>query len=304
MSEKKPTWLVTGASGFLGANLGAFLAGRVHRLGAARKDAGPDDLFDEYVPADLEDPRPLIRSLEDRRPDVIIHAAAMASHEACEADPQRARLVNAWASEALARAAERAGSRFVLISTDSVFDGDRGRYTEEDVPQPQSVYARTKLEAEQLVLRETDATVIRTNFFGWSPTGRRSILEFFVNALSQGQQVRGFTDFTTSSAYAQVLAHGIWDLVATPASGLFHVTSPDAMTKYAFGVAVAREFGLDAELISPTTSDIEPPRHGDISLDVTKFESTVGRPLPSMLAGIEQARSDDTTLRPLLRRSP
>ncbi|MBI1352126.1 MAG: sugar nucleotide-binding protein, partial [Actinomycetales bacterium] len=162
----------------------------------------------------------------------------------------------------------------------------------------------TKLEAEQLVLRETDATVIRTNFFGWSPTGRRSILEFFVNALSQGQQVRGFTDFTTSSAYAQALARGIWDLAATQATGLFHVTSPDAMTKYEFGVAVAREFGLDAELISPSTSDIEPPRQGDISLDVMKFESTVGRPLPSMLAGIEQARSDDTTLRPLLRRSP
>ena len=165
----------------------------------------------------------------------------------------------------------------MLISTDAVFDGARGHYSEADAPNPTSVYGRTKLEGEQLALASTDALVARTNFFGWSPTGRRSILEFFVNALSNGEQVRGFTDFTTSSAYVQVLAEALWDLCALEATGLVHLTSPEALTKYEFGVAVAEEFGLDAGLITPTTSDMQPPREGDISLDVARAESWLGR---------------------------
>lgn len=296
MSEQ-PTWLVTGASGFLGANMGAFLDGRATRIGSVRRPAAPDALFDRYVANDLEDPVDLVRAIEDIRPDVVLHAAAMASHEACEANPRRARLVNAWASEALARAATRAGSRFVLISTDAVFDGARGHYGEADAPSPASVYGRTKLEGEQLVASAADALIVRTNFFGWSPTGHRSILEFFVNALSNGEQVRGFTDFTTSSVYVQVLARALWDLCAIEATGLVHLTSPEALTKYEFGVAVAEEFGLDAGLITPTTSDLRPPREGDISLDVSRAESWLGRPLPTQLDGIALARADAAMLR-------
>jgi len=292
-----PTWLVTGANGFLGANLGAFLAGRARRIGAVRSARAEGTLFDEYVAADLEDPTAVVRAIEERRPDVVVHSAAMASHEACEDDPQRARLINTAASEVLARAAAGTGSRFVLISTDAVFDGARGHYTEDDTPTPTSVYGRTKVEAEQAALAATDALVVRTNFFGWSPTGRRSILEFFVNALTAGQQVRGFTDFTTSSAYAQVLAEALWDLSEAEASGIVHLTSPDAMTKYDFGVAVAAEFGLDASLITPARSDIRPPREGDISLDVGRVQALLGRSLPTMTEGIRLAHTGAATLR-------
>lgn len=301
MSDR-PTWFVTGASGFLGANLGAFLSGKADRVGAVRRPTEPDSLFDPYVASDLEDPVDLVRAIEDIRPDVVVHAAAMASHEACEADPQRALVrSNAWASQALARAAKRAGSRVILISTDAVFDGARGHYTETDKPSPTSVYGRTKLEGEQLVLASTDALVARTNFFGWSPTGRRSILEFFVNALSNGKQVRGFTDFPTSSAYVQVLAQALWDLCAREATGLVHLKSPDVLTKYEFGVAVAEEFGLDAGLITPTTSTMQPSRGGDISLDVTRAESWLGAALPTQRQGVRQARDDAASIRALVR---
>ena len=293
----RPTWLVTGANGFLGANVGAFLAGRAERIGAVRRPTEPDAVFDRYLASDLEDPVALVRAIEELRPDVVLHAAAMASHEACEADPQKARLVNAWASEALARAAARAGSRFVLISTDAVFDGARGHYAEDAETSPTSVYGRTKLEGEQLVASATDALIVRTNFFGWSPTGRRSILEFFVNALSNGEQIRGFTDFTTSSAYAQVVAESLWDLTAAGATDVVHLTSPDAMTKYDFGVAVADEFGLDAALITPTRSDIQPSREGDISLDVSRAQALLGRGLPTMRVGIARAAADTATRR-------
>ena len=111
MSER-PTWLVTGAQ-----RLPRCQRGRVPRRQGPRASAPsalptePDALFDRYVASDLEDPVDLVRAIEDVRPDVVLHAAAMASHEACEADPQRARLVNAWASEALARGGGRGPGR-------------------------------------------------------------------------------------------------------------------------------------------------------------------------------------------------
>ena len=148
----------------------------------------------------------------------------------------------------------------------------------------------------------TDALVIRTNFFGWSPSGHRSILEFFVNELSAGHQVRGFTDFTTTSAYAQVLASTIVELTEQAATGIFHVTSPDALTKYEFGVATAQAFDLDSGFITPATADIHPPRNGDISLDVSKVQAELGHRLPTQREGLQQAKQDAMALRSALPR--
>jgi dTDP-4-dehydrorhamnose reductase len=286
-----PTWLVTGAAGFLGANLGRHLEGRVRRIGLARTSGVPH--YDETVTADLADPDATRRAaewIELQRPDVVVHAAAMATHEGCESDPERATQVNATSAGILAAAAANAGSRFILISTDAVFDGTRGHYTEQDEPRPFSTYGRTKLGGEQRVLSaHHGALVVRTNFFGWSPTGARSILEFFVTNLRRGTQVKGFTDFTVTSAYVGVLCEALDELAATDATGLLHVTSPDALTKHEFGVAVADILGLDAGLITPTTADVDPPRNRDLSLDVSKAHSILRHRLLTQREGIERA---------------
>jgi dTDP-4-dehydrorhamnose reductase len=291
VNQSQPIWLVTGAQGFLGANIGAFLNGRARRLGTSREIFASTH-FDLQVAADLTSPGDVTTLVQEQRPHVIVHCAALAYHDQCEADPALAHAINVDASVALARLAQELGARFVFISTDAVFDGTRGGYREDDPVSPTSVYGRTKVEAEWAVAKETDALIVRTNFFGWSPTGRRSILEFFVNSLTDRQAVRGFTDMTTSSAYAQVLAQTIWQLVGGGHTGTFHVTSPDRVTKYDFGVAVASEFGLDASLITPTSADIHPPRNGDISLDVSKVQTALGISLPTMREGIALARTD------------
>ncbi len=292
-----PTWLVTGAQGFLGTNLGRHLAGRANRIGLGRADGATSaPAYDSWITADLADPNSTATAaaqIERIRPDVVVHAAAMATHEGCEADPERARQVNALAAGELSRAARNVGARFILISTDAVFDGARGHYSEEDEPAPFSVYGRTKLEGEQQAqAANPDALVIRTNFFGWSPSGTRSILEFFVNALTTGTRVKGFTDFTVTSAYVGALCQAIEDLAAGSTTGLLHVTSPDALSKYEFGVAVAKAFGLDAGLITPTTADVDPPRNRNLSLDVTCAQSILTTLLPTQPEGIRLARRD------------
>ena len=247
-------WLVTGAGGFFGANAGALLNGRVESVGAFRSLTS-SSLFETNVSIDLRSGTFIHEVVDAVRPDVVVHAAALASHEACESDPALAQLVNVESTTHLARACADVGAKLVYLSTDAVFDGGRGDYTELDATNPFSLYGETKLLGEQAALAvHEDVLIARTNFFGWSPTGTRSILEFFVNALRSGKKVSGYTDFVVSSIYVQDLLTAIYDLVGSDRRGVVHLGASNALSKYDFGVKVATQFGLDAELISPVTA--------------------------------------------------
>jgi dTDP-4-dehydrorhamnose reductase len=141
---------------------------------------------------------------------------------------------------------------------------------------------------------------VRTNFFGWSHRGDRSVLEFFVNSLRSGTAVRGYPDFVVTSIYAQSLLQAIWDLETIGTTGLLHVASSDALSKYDYGLAVAREFGLDSELISPLPAEAgahTSSRSRDISLNTDLFASIRGEPAQTQRAGIANARIDESRLR-------
>ena len=140
--------------------------------------------------------------------------------------------MNAVATGVLAEASAQAGARFVYVSTDAVFDGSRGNYGEEDTPHPFSVYGETKLEGEEQARTHHQAPlIVRVNFFGWSPSGQRSILEFFVNELAAGRRVQGYTDFIVTSLYVTHLLDAIAGLITAEASGTFHLGSSDALSK-------------------------------------------------------------------------
>jgi dTDP-4-dehydrorhamnose reductase len=289
-------WLVTGARGLLGSNAGGVLSGlpNTHVTAMVRSQFSPEG-FSDQVTADLLDPDSLLQAIDLARPDVILHAAALASHEACEEDPALARAANVTATETIAQAAQEHGARLIYISTDAVFDGRVGNYAEGDTPNPFSVYGQTKLDGEYAALEYDGTLVVRTNFFGWSPSGTRSILEFFVNSLSNRTPVKGFTDFTVTSIYVRELIEAMYSLAEGSAHGILHVASHDALSKYDFGIAVAREFGFNEELIEPSTSSavgLATPRSRNLSLNVTLAEQTLGKRLGSQREGIARARKD------------
>ncbi len=293
MTRADPKWLVTGASGFLGSNFGA-MRYQGHYVALTRSDQIPTG-FESHVVADLVNEDQLTRAVEITRPDYILHAAALASHEECEQNPGLAHEVNARSTEILAKAAQRVGSKFVYISTDAVFDGMRGNYTEVAAPAPFSVYGATKLQGE-IAAREAnpDSLILRTNFFGWSHNGIRSILEFIVNNLERKTRIEGFADFTVTSMYVGDLVriiHQLRDQV-----GIWHVASPDSLSKYEFGYAVSQEFGFDPELITPVSGKGEISRSRDISLNTEKLQSylrSIELPTPlSQREGIKRAHQD------------
>ena len=234
---------------------------------------------------------------EQLRPDLVLHTAALATIEDCERDPDLAHLLNVEAPRRIATLCAATGAHMVHVSTDAVFDGTAGPYREDDVPNPLSVYARTKLAGEEACLEaHPDALVARVNFFGWSRSGSRSLAEFFLSRLRAGEEVPGFTDVEFASLYNRDLARLLVQAGLRGLSGVHHVVSADRMSKHDFGKAVARTFGLDEGLVVPARMADRvgaPPRSPRLSLDPSRFAEAMGAAMPTFAEGLGRMRQDD-----------
>ena len=285
--------LITGASGLLGLNLSLLKFENHIILGVDRGKLHGTPF--ELVPADLTQPGAVSRLIKAARPDAIIHTAANANVDACESDPVGARYLNAEVPGLLAEACAKDSIRFIHISTDAVFDGmkeNAGVYTEDDMPNPLSIYAQTKLDGEKAVLSaNADAAVTRVNFFGWSLSGTRSLSEFFYNKLSAGQQCNGFTDVYFCPMFVGDLAGTLVRMLDKNLSGLYHVVGSEALNKYDFGQRIARQFGFDPALVLPQSveeSGLKARRSHNLRLSVHKLSTALGAPIPGVSTGIEQ----------------
>jgi len=286
-------WLVTGATGLLGANAMVSFASSSDAVGIARR-VPISPVAGEFLALDIADHRERRDAISRTAPSAVLHAAAISTIEGCEADPVAARELNVTASVDLARQAAIQGIPFVFVSTDAVFDGEQGEYSEEDATSPASEYGRLKAEAEQRVLDVyPEAIVARVNFYGWSPTGTRSLAEFFWHRLSRGERTPGFVDVRVSTTYVGDLVAGIEGLVDVGASGIVHVASSRSITKFAFGQALAEEFGFDPALVveSSARDVLSLPRGADLSLRTDLLESLIGRALPDQRQGLHTLRA-------------
>ncbi len=283
--------LVTGASGLLGLSLSLEASAHYTVIGVARTplqgvpfEAHALDLLQENIAAKL---------LQAFRPDAIIHCAALTYPDECEAHPDLAYRMNTWLPTQLAEQCAAAHIPLLHISTDAVFDGREPiPYTEIHPPNPLNVYARTKWEAEKAVLESyPQALVVRTNFYGWSASGKRSLAEFFFYNLSQNKAVNGFTDAIFCPLLVNDLAKLLLEMLERGLSGLYHVLGTQPISKYEFGVAIARKFGLDERLIRPisiTESGLKAPRSTHLWLSTEKAHRALGHPLPDLSTGLEQ----------------
>lgn len=283
--------LVTGASGLLGINFALRYAAEHPILGLTNTHPLKDAPFASQ-PLDLTDPAALNSALDAFRPEIVLHCAALANIDACERSPLEAERINAWVPEQLALAAAQRGFKLVHLSTDAVFDGQKGDYVETDQPNPLSVYARTKLQAEQRVLAANpDALVARVNFYGWSVSGQRSLGEFFYNNLSQGRRVNGFMDVFFCPLEVTLLAETLLRLAELDCRGIYHVVSSQCWSKYAFGCAIAQRFGLDEGLITPLSvqqGGLTAARSPNLGLNTDKLTSALGTPAPGQAQGLQR----------------
>jgi dTDP-4-dehydrorhamnose reductase len=265
--------LVTGGSGFLGSHLARALQAAGHQVlatyhhHAERVPAGI-----EGVLMDLRNAASMAAAVRAARAESIIHAAAMPDLKHCEDHPDLARRVNEEGAVRLAELGEEAGARFVFISTDQVFDGERGMYRENDPPNPFTVYGRTKAAAERGVRRaQPRALVVRLALlYGQSPGGTRSCTEQILTALAEHERPRLFMDEHRSPILDEDAAGAIIDLMRHDDLKLIHLGGPDRVSRYELGVMLCGAFKLDRthlEVARHAELFGGPRRPRDVSLD-------------------------------------
>ncbi len=204
------------------------------------------------IPLHMEDTYTLQTTLEMIRPDVVIHCAGLANVEQCEANPELAYHINVRLSENTAECCKALGIRFVYISTDHLFSGHQAMMTEEASVAPVNVYAKTKAQAEISILTTSENTLaIRTNFYGWGPSYRQSFSDMVIDKLRAEQEICLFTDFYHTPILIEELACVVMALLAKNAHGIFHVTGKERISKFDFGMRIAKQFGLYTSLIKP-----------------------------------------------------
>jgi dTDP-4-dehydrorhamnose reductase len=211
---------------------------------------------------DVVDRDAVLQMVCTTRPEVVVHAGAWSSADACESDPDHAMAVNALGSRHVAEAARRADAHLVYLSTDYVFDGTKpAPYDEWDVPNPLSVYGRSKLAGEQEIAVHTagDATVIRISWV----CGRygNNMVKTLLRLAANGAEPNFVTDQIGHPTIVGDLVPVLRRLATERRPGLFHVTNQGVVSWFEFARATFAAAGADPERVHPiTTAQLEPPR--------------------------------------------
>ncbi|MFH1999277.1 MAG: SDR family oxidoreductase [Planctomycetota bacterium] len=297
--------LVTGASGLLGTHISARLGTQGYSVFAAYSrhpehvQNGLNSLNIRLLHLDLTRPSSVEAAFRTAAPHAVVHVAAMADLSPCEQDKALARTINIDATAEIAKYCNKTNTRLIFLSTDQVFDGSKGNYSEEDRPNPIHEYGFTKAEAEKEVLAKAQAlsTIVRVALvYGRSPTGRRSCSEQVVYALRNNERLRLFTDEIRNPVYAEDVASAIAELmVYTRPLPYLHLGGPDTVSRYEIGRATALAFGLDPDKIEAVRQkdmNLPTPRPKDLSLNTSLAKKLLASPPRPLAQGLqEQART-------------
>ncbi len=276
--------LITGSNGLLGQKLAELM---IHSNGynlllTSRHDHSvfAEDVI-TYRKLDTTDRQAVRATIDEFEPEVIINAAAMTDVDKCETDREIAWRSNVKSVEYLALAAKLVGARVIHISTDYVFDGKNGPYSELDRPNPISYYGKTKLASENVLkTNEIPHTIVRTMvLYGIGHGVKLNFALWVMKNLGEGKPIRVVEDQVGNPTLVDDLAYAILKIIDLERSDVYHVAGADLISRYDFALTVARTFNFSEKLIQPVKTSVfkqpaaRPLKSGFITL---KAETELG----------------------------
>lgn len=262
--------LVTGSNGLLGQKLIQKLAGspEVEVIATAKgENRLPFTEGYRYCPLDITDKTNVEKVFGTHRPDVVIHTAAMTNVDQCETEKEACWKLNVTATEYLLNAAEKVGAFFLHLSTDFIFDGAAGPYTEEAEANPVSFYGWSKYAAEKLVMHSKVKWAIARTILVYGiahDMSRSNIILWVKKSLESGKTIQVVNDQWRTPTLAEDLADGCILIARQGAEGIFNISGKDLLNPYQMAIMTADYFGLDHALIKET--------------DGSQFQQTAKRP--------------------------
>jgi dTDP-4-dehydrorhamnose reductase len=266
--------LITGASGLYGSKIAEIAENKGHEVYSFHSQHPVT--HGKPIQIDISDKTKVKTEIEKINPETIIHAATMTDVDKCELNRELAWKINVDGTDAVAQAAKLSNAFFIYISTDYVFDGSKGNYTETDLPSPLSYYAYTKLKAEEHVKAIFDEYCIArpSVIYGAQPAaGKVNFALWVLNKLRNKEQANVFIDQWNSPTLNTSLAEMTLETAERKLNGTYHLSGETRISRYDFAKALAKTFELDQSLLnSSSLKDFAFPakRPKDSSLNTNK----------------------------------
>lgn len=288
--------LITGSNGLLGQKLLKLLSDnsdyKIIATSRGENRVTQTSGF-EYKSLDICNENEVLNIVDEVKPDYIINTAAMTNVDQCEDDKEACWQLNVNSVEYLIKACEKTGAFLLHLSTDFIFDGTEGPYTEEGIPNPVSYYGESKLAAEKLLFDSNIKWSIARTILVYGITegmSRSNIILWVKNSLEEGKNLTIVNDQCRSPTLAEDLAMGCFLIVKKDATGVFNISGKDVLTPYDMAMQTVEFFGLDKSLIEETDGSKfqqrakRPPKTGFI---IDKAVNEIGYAPHSFMEGIE-----------------
>ena len=268
-------YLVTGSAGLIGNQLVHDLEKSGEIVYSCYNNVKP--IHGIPIQLDLLDLEKIHKIFKKIQPDIVIHSAALTDVEKCEVEQKLANSLNVTATEVIAKEVEQIGSYLMYISTDYVFDGNKGLYKETDLTNPVNNYGKTKLSGEKIMENKNSSwSIIRTS----TPFGLHSFKKTFpiwvYENLKNMKKINILEDQFTSPTYVPNLSKMVFEIISRNLEGFFHLSGSTKISRFEFAKMIATKFNLDSTLLNPVKIDTmlwKAIRPIDSSLDVSKVNS-------------------------------
>lgn len=290
--------LVIGASGLLGRHIVKFYEKKASQITAIfhAHDIPKTTKNLTTLKLDILDEGAVKNILKNYCPDLIIHCAGITNVDYCEENKEAAYKVNGYSVKPFAAYTKRNQAKFVYISTDHLFDGKQALSTENTSPDPQNIYAKSKLLGEEITLSEDpESLIIRTNFFGKGMYWRQSFTDWLWSNLKQKKDLELFRDSFFTPIALPCLISFMNQLLEKNAHSIFNVCGRERISKFDFAIKFSHYFGLDPSTISSSTiqsAHLKAPRPYDMSLSTQKLRGFLNMDPPSIDESFDVISSD------------
>jgi len=278
---------VTGCKGLLGNSLVHVLERNYEVIGIDHKTgkSGRD------LVVDISQREPTIESIEGIAPQIVVHTAGLTDVDYCELNVGLARRVNVGGTQNVAEACQRTKAKLTFISTDYVFDGVKGSYSESDLPNPVNFYGLTKLEAERVAAASSNSLIIRSSvLYGWHST-KLNFATWILQSLRKNKKLPIVSDQFNSPTFVDNLSLAISRAIDRDAKGTLHIAGSERVSRFEFAKRLAIRFNLDEKGLFPVKmGDLNwiAKRPRDSSLDVRKAEKELSIELFGVERGLEE----------------
>ena len=274
--------LITGSNGMLGQRAVQFYSSKenVELLATSVEEKSVVDSVD-YISSDIKNRDEIKKVIHDYYPDFIIHTGAFTNVDLSEKLREDAWKINVKGVEYIAEAARAIDAHIIHISTDYIFDGKDGPYSENAKPNPVGYYGRTKLASENaLRISGTFFTILRTNvLYGIAPNSRPDFVRWVINSLEKNDKIRIVKDQINNPTFIDDLVQGINKIIEFKKTGTYNIGGKEFLSRLDFTFQIAEYFNLDKNLINPiTTEELKQPAKRPLKsgLLILKAETELG----------------------------